>query len=42
MNFARDMTDRVLCMDSGIFIEEGPVAQLIDHPSATGTASGFF
>ena len=30
--FAREVADRVLFMDSGSFIEEGPAAQLIDNP----------
>jgi len=30
--FAREVADRVLFMDSGSFIEEGPAAELIDNP----------
>ncbi|MCL2831703.1 MAG: amino acid ABC transporter ATP-binding protein [Treponema sp.] len=30
--FAREVADRVLFMDSGSFIEEGPAASLIDNP----------
>ncbi|MCL2128394.1 MAG: amino acid ABC transporter ATP-binding protein [Treponema sp.] len=30
--FAREVADRVLFMDSGAFIEEGPAADLIDNP----------
>jgi polar amino acid transport system ATP-binding protein len=30
--FAREVADRVLFMDSGAFIEQGPAADLIDHP----------
>ena len=30
--FAREVADRVLFMDGGIFIEEGPAAELIDNP----------
>ncbi|MDR0628290.1 MAG: amino acid ABC transporter ATP-binding protein [Treponema sp.] len=32
MAFARDVADRVLFMDGGVFIEEGPAEDLIDHP----------
>jgi polar amino acid transport system ATP-binding protein len=37
MNFARDVADRVLFMDGGAFIEEGPAEQLIDHPQQERT-----
>jgi polar amino acid transport system ATP-binding protein len=30
--FAREVADRVLFMDAGSFIEEGPAAELIDNP----------
>ena len=30
--FAREVADRVLFMDSGVFIEEGPAAEIIDNP----------
>jgi polar amino acid transport system ATP-binding protein len=30
--FAREVADRVLFMDGGAFIEEGPAAELIDNP----------
>ncbi|MDR1059020.1 MAG: amino acid ABC transporter ATP-binding protein [Treponema sp.] len=32
MGFAREVADRALFMDGGVFIEEGPAAELIDHP----------
>ncbi|MDR0448143.1 MAG: glutamine ABC transporter ATP-binding protein GlnQ, partial [Treponema sp.] len=35
--FAREVADRVLFMDSGVFIEEGPAAELIDNPSLERT-----
>ncbi|MCL2271004.1 MAG: amino acid ABC transporter ATP-binding protein [Treponema sp.] len=35
--FAREVADRVLFMDSGAFIEEGPAAQLIDNPQLERT-----
>ncbi|MDR1955980.1 MAG: amino acid ABC transporter ATP-binding protein [Treponema sp.] len=37
MAFARDVADRVIFMDGGVFIEEGPAAQLIDHPQEERT-----
>jgi polar amino acid transport system ATP-binding protein len=35
--FAREVADRVLFMDSGAFIEEGPAAELIDNPQLERT-----
>jgi polar amino acid transport system ATP-binding protein len=35
--FAREVADRVLFMDDGIFIEEGPAAELIDKPQLERT-----
>ena len=32
MQFARDVADRVVFMDGGRIVEEGPAAQVIDHP----------
>jgi polar amino acid transport system ATP-binding protein len=32
MAFAREVADRVLFMDGGMFIEEGPAAEVIDKP----------
>jgi polar amino acid transport system ATP-binding protein len=37
MAFARDVADRVLFMDGGVFIEEGPAADLIDNPQQERT-----
>ena len=34
MHFARDVADRILFMDGGVVVEEGPARQLIDHPYA--------
>ena len=31
MHFARDVADRILFMDGGVVVEEGPARQLIDH-----------
>ena len=35
--FAREVADRVLFMDDGVFIEEGPAAELIDNPKLERT-----
>jgi len=35
--FAREVADRVLFMDAGSFIEEGPAAELIDNPQLDRT-----
>ncbi|MDR2633187.1 MAG: amino acid ABC transporter ATP-binding protein [Treponema sp.] len=35
--FARDVADRVLFMDGGVFIESGPAEDLIDHPQLERT-----
>ncbi|MDR1088125.1 MAG: amino acid ABC transporter ATP-binding protein [Coriobacteriales bacterium] len=32
MSFAREVADRILFMDSGVIVEEGPAEQLVDHP----------
>ncbi len=32
MQFARDVADRVVFMDGGRIVEEGPADQVIDHP----------
>ncbi len=32
MAFARDVADRVVFMDAGVVVEEGPAAQVINHP----------
>ena len=32
MHFARDVADRILFMDGGVVVEEGPAKQLINHP----------
>ena len=31
MNFARDVADRILFMDGGVVVEQGPARQLIEH-----------
>lgn len=37
MHFARDVADRILFMDSGVVVEEGPAHQVIDHPKEERT-----
>ncbi|MDR1239489.1 MAG: amino acid ABC transporter ATP-binding protein [Treponema sp.] len=37
--FAREVADRVLFMDGGVFIEEGPPAEVIDRPREERTKS---
>ncbi|MDR2394015.1 MAG: amino acid ABC transporter ATP-binding protein [Treponema sp.] len=37
MAFAREVADRVLFMDGGVFIESGPAEYLIDHPQLERT-----
>ena len=32
MQFARDVADRVVFMDGGRIVEEGPAEQVVDHP----------
>jgi polar amino acid transport system ATP-binding protein len=32
MGFAREVADRVMLMDEGVIVEEGPPAQFFDHP----------
>ena len=32
MHFARDVADRIMFMDGGVVVEEGPAKQVIDHP----------
>jgi polar amino acid transport system ATP-binding protein len=37
--FAREVADRVLFMDCGVFVEEGPAAEVIDNPRMERTKS---
>ena len=32
MGFARDVADRIVFMDGGVIVEQGPAKQVIDHP----------
>ena len=32
MAFARDVADRVIFMDGGVIVEQGPSHQVIEHP----------
>lgn len=35
MSFARDVADRIVFMDGGVIVEEGPAEQVINNPSTT-------
>ena len=37
MHFARDVADRIMFMDGGVVVEEGPAKELIDHPKEKRT-----
>ena len=37
IHFARDVADRILFMDGGVVVEEGPAKELIDHPKEERT-----
>jgi len=37
MGFARDVGDRVVFMDGGVIVEEGPARQVIDNPQEERT-----
>jgi len=37
MGFAKEMSDRVIFMDEGIILEEGPPADIFDHPKHSRT-----
>ena len=37
MDFARDVADRILFMDGGVVVEQGPARQLIEHPQEERT-----
>ncbi len=37
MAFARDVADRVIFMDDGVVVEEGPAQEVIDHPKMVRT-----
>jgi polar amino acid transport system ATP-binding protein len=37
MAFARDISDRVIFMDDGLIVEEGPPSQVISNPQAERT-----
>ena len=37
MSFARDVADRVIFMDGGVIVEQGPAHQVIEHPSQERT-----
>ena len=37
MGFAREVSDRILFMSDGVIVEQGPPAQLLDHPQEQRT-----
>ena len=37
MAFARDVADRVIFMDSGVIVEQGPAREVIEHPAQERT-----
>ena len=37
MSFARDVADRIIFMDEGVIVEEGPAADLINNPKMDRT-----
>jgi polar amino acid transport system ATP-binding protein len=37
MSFAREVADRVVFMDGGVIVEEGPATQVIEHPREART-----
>ena len=37
MEFARDVADRVIFMDGGVIVEQGPAHDVIDHPQQERT-----
>ena len=37
MNFARDVVDRIIFMDGGVIVEEGPAKELINNPKQERT-----
>ena len=37
MAFARDVADRIIFMDEGFIVEEGPAAEVINHPKEERT-----
>jgi polar amino acid transport system ATP-binding protein len=39
MGFAREVSDRVLFMDDGVIVEEGPPSQVFNHPQNERTKS---
>jgi putative glutamine transport system ATP-binding protein len=39
MGFARQVADRVIFMDNGVFVEEGPPAEFFEHPKNERTSA---
>jgi len=42
MKFARDVADHVIFMDGGVIVEQGPAADVIDHPQHNRTRAFLF
>jgi len=40
--FAREVADRIVFMDGGVIVEEGPPSQLLDHPQHPRTRDFLF
>ena len=39
INFAKNVSDRIIFMADGVIVEEGPAADLVDHPQNERTRS---
>ncbi len=39
IGFAREVADRVVFMDQGCVVEQGPPSQVLDHPQHERTAT---
>jgi polar amino acid transport system ATP-binding protein len=37
MGFARDVADRVIFMDEGVIVEQGPPSEVLDNPKSERT-----
>ena len=37
MSFARDVADRIVFMDGGVIVEEGPASEVINNPKCERT-----
>lgn len=41
MQFARDVADRIVFMDGGVIVEEGPAEQVISNPGTNALRRSF-